>query len=105
MPALYNMAHFTIYPSLMEGFGLPILEAFRCGCPVLTSNITAMPEVAGDAAYLIDPYDTNQIAEGMIRLALDEKLCQDLKERGLERAKIFSWERTANIVLKELGVF
>jgi glycosyltransferase involved in cell wall biosynthesis len=99
MPALYNLADFTIYPSLLEGFGLPVLEAFRCGCPALTSDITSLPEVAGEAAYLVDPYDVGQIAEGMLRLASDSELRQDLVERGFQRARLFSWERTARIIL------
>ena len=72
------------------------------GCPVLTSNITSMPEVASDAAYLVDPYDTGQIAEGMLKLALDERLRRELAARGVERAKTFSWERTAKIILDQL---
>jgi glycosyltransferase involved in cell wall biosynthesis len=99
MPTLYNLADFTIYPSLLEGFGLPVLEAFRCGSPVLGSNITSIPEVAGEAAYLVDPYNIDQIAEGMLRLAMDEKLRQDLIKRGHQRARVFSWERTARIIL------
>ncbi len=62
---LYSLADLTIYPSLLEGFGMPVLEAFHCDCPVLTSNITSLPEVAGDAAYVVDPYDTDQIADGI----------------------------------------
>jgi len=103
LPALYSMASFTLYTSLLEGFGIPILEAFNCGCPVLTSNITSMPEVAGDAAYLVDPYDTHQIADGILRLALDEDLRADLIRKGFERARAFSWENTARGVLEELG--
>lgn len=102
LPALYNMASFTLYPSLLEGFGLPILEAFRCGSPVLTSNITSMPEVAGEAAYMVDPYDTKEIAEGMVKLATDKSLIRELQLKGFERANIFSWERTAKIILEQL---
>jgi len=102
MPALYSLANFTIYPSLLEGFGQPILEAFRCRCPVLTSNITAMPEIAGDAAYLVDPYDTEQISAGMLRLAKDRALQQDLIIKGVKRAKYFSWEKTAGIIIPRL---
>ena len=102
MPALYNLADFTIYPSLLEGFGLPVLEAFRCNCPVLTSSLTSIPEVAGKAAYLVDPYDTAQIAEGMFRLANDGNLRRELSRRGRERAKLFSWDRTAKIILERL---
>lgn len=102
MPALYSNAGFTLYPSLLEGFGLPILEAFRCGCPVITSNITSMPEVAGEAAYLVDPYDTDEISESIQKLATDESLGKDLIQKGFERAKFFSWEKTAGIILDQL---
>jgi glycosyltransferase involved in cell wall biosynthesis len=103
MPALYQMASFTIYPSLLEGFGFPILEAFRCNSPVLTSNVTSMPEVAGGAAYLVDPYDTDQIRAGMMRLATDEALRKELIRRGIERAKDFSWENSASVILEQLA--
>jgi glycosyltransferase involved in cell wall biosynthesis len=102
MPAIYSLADYTIYPSLLEGFGMPILEAFHCGCPVLTSNIASMPEVAGEAAYLVDPFDTDQIAKGMRRLSDDELLRRSLIKRGFERTKVFSWERTAGIILNEI---
>jgi glycosyltransferase involved in cell wall biosynthesis len=102
MPALYNLADFTLYPSLLEGFGLPVLEAFRCGCPVLTSNISSIPEVAGEAAYLVDPYDLDQITTGILRLATDDQLCQDLIYRGHEQARMFTWDRTARIILNEI---
>lgn len=102
MPGLYSLADFTLYPSLLEGFGFPILEAFHCGCPILTSNITAIPEVAGNAAYLVDPYDVDQIANGMVKLSTDPVLRQMLIARGYEQAKQFSWERTARIILTAL---
>lgn len=101
MPAVYNLASFTLYPSLIEGFGIPILEAFNCGSPVLTSNITSMPEVAGEAAYLVDPYDENQISTGILKLALDSQYCQKLIAQGFARAKLFSWERSAAIILEK----
>ena len=81
---------------LHEGFGLPILEAMACGCPVLTSNCTAMPEVAGDAAIPVDPLSEDSIADGIRRLA-QPGLAADLKRRGVERSKRFSWTRTAEI--------
>lgn len=102
IPAIYSLASFTLYPSLIEGFGIPILESFRCGCPVLTSNITAMFEVAGDAAYLINPYDQYQISEGMFKLATDKKLRQELIRKGFERSHCFSWEKTARIILDKI---
>jgi glycosyltransferase involved in cell wall biosynthesis len=102
LPALYSMASFTVYTSLLEGFGMPILEAFHCGCPVLTSKITSMPEVAGEAARLVDPYDINQIANGILELASDDDLREDLIYRGFIRARLFSWEKTASVILDGL---
>jgi glycosyltransferase involved in cell wall biosynthesis len=102
MPALYNLADFTLYPSLLEGFGLPVLESFRCSCPVLTSNISSLPEVAGDAAYLVDPYDLDQTTAGMLRMATDHELRKELVRKGHQQARQFSWERTAKIVLDEI---
>ena len=96
MPALYSGAKALVYASLYEGFGLPILEAFACGTPVVTSNISSMPEVAGGAAVLVDPYDVNSIAEG-IKKALDGP--KGLIEKGIARVKDFSWEKTAKMTL------
>lgn len=102
MPALYTMANFTIYPSLLEGFGFPILESFRCGRSVLTSNIASMPEIAGDAGFLVNPYSTEEISAGIYRLANDELLRKELEEKGLIRASSFSWEKSAMSILTEL---
>jgi len=93
---LYSGAKALIYPSLYEGFGLPILEAFACECPVVTSNISSLAEVAGDAAVLVDPYDVNSIAEGIEKALRGPK---GLIEKGLERIKDFSWEKTARMTL------
>jgi len=86
-----------LFPSVYEGFGLPILEAMACGCPVITSNISSMPEVAGDAAILIDPYSTEQLAYEMERVISSESLRKELKEKGLEHCKKFSWDKTAEM--------
>lgn len=102
MPALYTLANFTIYPSLFEGFGLPILESFRCGCPVLTSNFASMPEVAGGAAYLVNPFNTDEISKGIYHLATDETLRHDLIKKGFERSNSFSWQKTATQMLSKL---
>ena len=83
------------YVSNFEGFGIPILEGMRAGVPVLTSNVTSMPEVAGDAALLVDPFSTTSITEGMLQLYTDDALRSQLVEKGLQRSKIFSWEHTA----------
>ena len=102
MPGLYSLADFALYPSLLEGFGMPVLEAFRCGCPILTSNISSIPEVAGDAAYLVNPYDVDQIGKGILELATDHILRHSLKIKGFEQAKIFSWGKTARVIVDAL---
>ncbi len=84
----------SVYVSYFEGFGIPIVEAFRCGTPVITSNVTSMPEVAGDGAVLVDPFDVDSIAEGMKRV-LDGELRKNLIDKGLERARLFSWDKAA----------
>jgi glycosyltransferase involved in cell wall biosynthesis len=94
LPAIINQAIALIFPSLWEGFGLPILEAMACGTPVITSNIASMPEVAADAAILVDPYDVNRIADAMRMVTEDFKLRLELRQAGLTRARDFSWETT-----------
>jgi len=99
---VYNLASLFVFPSLYEGFGLPPLEAMACGCPVVVSKEASLPEVCGDAAYYVDPKDVDSIAEGMSRVLGDETLRKSLIARGVERAKLFSWEKTAR---KTLDVF
>jgi glycosyltransferase involved in cell wall biosynthesis len=93
--ALFQSAEFFIFPSLYEGFGLPILEAFASGLPVITSNISSMLEISGDASLMVDPYSVEAISEAMRQLCENESLKQDLARKGLERAQDFSWERCA----------
>ena len=100
LPYLYNGACLFVYPSLYEGFGLPILEAMSCGIPVLTSNISSMPEIVGNSALLVDPRDPKQLAEVMEQVLTDNVLNDSLKERGVRRAAEFSWERTARETLQ-----
>ncbi len=95
MPALYNAAELFVFPSLYEGFGLPVIEAMACGVPVVASNLSAIPEVAGEAALLVDPRDVEQLCDAMERLLRDKRLQAALRRRGLKRAQGFSWERTA----------
>ena len=91
---LYRLARVFVFPSLYEGFGLPPLEAMASGTPVITSNLSSLPEVAGDAAMLIDPYETDAIAGAMRRVMMDDRLRDDMRERGLARAREFSWGRS-----------
>jgi glycosyltransferase involved in cell wall biosynthesis len=97
--SIYAKASLFVFPSLVEGFGLPILEAMSYRVPVITSNYGAMAEVAGDAALLVDPYNIDEIAEAMYRVLTDENLREDLIKKGFERASQFSWERTARETL------
>lgn len=92
---LFQTARFFIYPSMYEGFGLPILEAMACGCPVITSNTSSMPEVAGDAAFLVDPYRIEEIKNAMYTLTNDAGLCTKMSAEGIRRASQFSWQRAA----------
>jgi len=97
LAGLYSGAKAFIYPSLYEGFGLPILEAMSCGCPVVTSNVSSMPEVAGEAAVLINPLSVESITEG-IKIALKNR--RDLIKKGYDQVKKFSWEKCAQETLK-----
>jgi len=92
---LYSGAQCFVYPSLYEGFGLPILEAMACGCPVITSNTSSMPEVAGEAAILINPRKTIEITQAIDKIINSKKLAEKLSKKGIEQAKKFSWEKTA----------
>jgi len=98
LAALYRMASVFAFPSLYEGFGLPPLEAMACGTPVLTSRISSLPEVVGDAAVLVDPYDVEDIASGLERLLGDPALCASLVEKGRARVGAFSWERSVGAI-------
>ncbi len=95
LPALYSAARCLAFPSLYEGFGLPVLEAMACGTPVVTSNVSSLVEVAGDATLLVDPLSVEQIAESLARLLIDESQRSILIERGLRQAALFTWDRAA----------
>lgn len=97
---LYNMAQAFIMPSFYEGFGLPALEAMQSGCPVITSKKGSLPEVAGEAAYFIDPYDIDSIASGITKIMGNIDIREDLSRKGLEQAKKFSWKKTAEETIK-----
>ena len=96
---LYSAAALYLFPSLYEGFGIPVLEAMACGAAVVTSDITALPEVVGDAARLVDPYSVEAITEAMAELLEDDARRNSLRERALERARDFSWQRVAEQTL------
>ena len=91
----------SVYVSYFEGFGIPILEAFRCDTPVITSNVTSMPEVAWDAALLVDPFNEDSIADAMVKV-LDENVRKELIEKGRLRAQDFSWDQTASVIWNNL---
>ena len=92
---LYNVAECLVLPSLGEGFGLPVLEAMACGTPVVTASTSSLPEVVGDAALTVDSHDAIGLADAMYRVLTDRTLREDLCQRGLQRAGLFSWRRTA----------
>jgi glycosyltransferase involved in cell wall biosynthesis len=94
LPKLVNQAIALVFPSLWEGFGLPVLEAMACGTPVITSNLSSLSEVAGDAALLVNPYNSGEIAEAMQAVATDSTLRSGLRTLGLNRANQFSWAKT-----------
>ena len=100
LPSLYSGAKLFVYPSLYEGFGLPVLEAMACGCPVITSNVSSLPEVAGNAALLVNPKSTKEIKKAMEKLLTSEKLRKSLVKKGLTQAKKFSWKKTARQTLE-----
>lgn len=95
LPALYAGAEAFVFPSLAEGFGLPVLEAMACGAPVVTSNRSSLPEVAGAAAELCDPMDNASVGDALGKVLRDHDLAEDLRRLGLRRAKEFTWVRTA----------
>lgn len=97
---IYNLAEAFIFPSVYEGFGLPVLEAMACGCPVISSNAASLPEVCGDAAYYFKPHDVKDIARAVSEVLSDRNLRQDLIARGLKRADLFSWETSAEKTLE-----
>ncbi|MGA2333488.1 MAG: glycosyltransferase family 1 protein [Syntrophales bacterium] len=99
MPVLYNGAQALLFPSIGEDFGLPLVEAMACGCPVITSNIYAPPEIVGDAGLIVDPYNNREIAEAIYSILENPELREVLIRRGLERANAFSWETTAKKTL------
>ncbi len=95
LPAYYSGAGVFVLPSLYEGFGLPPLEAMACGCPVVTSNTSSLPEVTGEAGIMVNPYDTDSLAQAIRQVLTDDKLRSSMIKKGLKQSKKFSWEKTA----------
>ena len=102
LPALYSGCAFSVYPSLYEGFGLPVLESMKCGRFCLTSKVSSMPEIVGEELPMVDPEDVECIAEGMMKIANDPDLLEDLGRKALARADLFDWqvcyERTMTLI-------
>ncbi|MBD2526610.1 glycosyltransferase family 1 protein [Nostoc sp. FACHB-133] len=103
LPKIVNEAIALVFPSLWEGFGLPVLEAMACGTPVITSNLSSLPEVAGDAAILIDPYKTGEITEAMQAIATNLGLRSHLSSQGITHSQQFSWEKTGKATVEVLS--
>jgi glycosyltransferase involved in cell wall biosynthesis len=99
LSALYTTARCFVYPSFFEGFGLPPLEAMSCGTPTITGNRTCFPEVVGDGALLVDPFDEQSILQGIVKVLSDEKFRTELSKKGINRAKSFDWKKTARQTL------
>lgn len=99
LPIFYNACDVFVYPSLYEGFGLPPLEAMNCGTPVITSNVTSIPEVVGDSAILINPLDLDEMSNALCKVLNDKNTQIDLKNKSINRAKNFSWKKTAQLTL------
>jgi glycosyltransferase involved in cell wall biosynthesis len=100
LPAIYCQSDVFLYPSLRESFGIPMLEAMACGVPVITSNTSSMPEVSGDAAFLIDPFKPEEITGAMVEIIRNSELRSQLIAKGLLQAKKFSWRAMAENVLE-----
>ena len=96
---LYQAADLYVDPSLYEGFGFQVVEAMSCGTPVITSNVTSLPEVIGNAGILVSPTDINGLAQAIVRILTDSELRQTLCQKSLERARFFSWDKTAQETL------
>jgi glycosyltransferase involved in cell wall biosynthesis len=102
-PYLLKLARVFAFPSLYEGFGLPVLEAMAVGTPVVTSSVTSLPEVAGDGALLVNPYNQDELSFALDTLTEDERLREQLIQRGLKRAEFFAWDKTAQQTLAVLN--
>lgn len=99
LPAIYSQASLFLYPSLRESFGIPLLEAMACGVPVITSNTSSMPEIARDAAEIVNPFDPQTIAEAILKLWKNAELRTELASKGIKRAEQFTWMANAKQTL------
>lgn len=97
---MYQKAKIFVYPSMYEGFGLPVIEAMACGCPVITSNVSSLPEVAGSAAYYVNPYRVEDIERGLNFLLNDKSLRNEFSQKGLRQSRKFSWQTCADETIK-----
>ena len=97
---IYKLAQIFVFPSLYEGFGMPVLEAMAAGVPLITSNVSSLPEVAGDAAILVDPLSEDEIFEAYKKILSDEKLKREMVQKGLEQAKKFEWKKSVEMLEK-----
>ena len=95
---IYKLAQIFVFPSLYEGFGMPVLEAMAAGVPVITSNVSSLPEVAGDAAILVNPLNEDEIFEAYKKILSDKNLRKDMIEKGLEQAKKFQWKNSVEVL-------
>jgi glycosyltransferase involved in cell wall biosynthesis len=102
LPYLYNLARMMVFPSLFEGFGIPLVEAMACGCPVLCSNVTSIPEVVGNAGVMFDPLSSEDMAQKIWAVWNDDRRLAELRALGTEQVKKFNWEETAR---KTVGVY
>ena len=100
LPALYSLAEVFVFPSLYEGFGIPVLEAMACGTPVVTSNNSSLPEAAGSAALMVEATDSTKLAEAMAKVLTDAELCRRMITAGYDQASRFTWQRSARALLE-----
>jgi glycosyltransferase involved in cell wall biosynthesis len=103
LPYVYNMARLLVFPSLFEGFGIPLVEAMACGCPVVCSNVTSIPEVIGDAGVMFDPHSPSDIAEKILTVWNTREIRDTLRSKGLARAHMFNWDETARKTVEVYG--
>ena len=102
MSALYSGAEIFVFPSLYEGFGIPVLEAMKCGCPVITSNTTSMPEVIGDCGIQINPMEDQELIEALKKMYFDTEFRNECALKGIERSKQFTWEKCVDAIKEEI---